>query len=743
MLEFIKSFIEKKIQEVPEFIKFILGTHPELVEAAKEKDLVQVEELLEKHFNKQSMSAWIEETLFNPQRAWKGMFPAQIFLKEVEKDGLSEELVKLMKKFVVLLAKHRRVNLESMCNMLQVNFDTPKELEEFLGFVVKSGLCKVQNGTFIAQEWFTLSQHEENILDLRVSNLPMVCQPRNPFITSSGDVQNGYLHLKKNAFTKHTESPHTEVPFDFLKKSSFKYQLNYEFWYRYGIYHPEIPSQEPGEDDRDFKNKVKDSLRQHFKKMMVVELFKQLGIQDIWFVTSFDFRGRNYPTAYLFNPQGSDLDKALLKMEPQKLTEEGYKWFLVSLANNWNTEVKGKALDKHCFDLRTRIVEQLLVPITRNDYETFLDKAEELANSAECPCNFMAHMMELWKIRDAYSKGEVPETGIIAHFDATSSGYQLVATFFKDMEIARMSNVIGDERNDLYSIITDKFRENGLPSNFSRSFIKKGICIPFIYGSIRCVSENFESEEHQKIINDTLMSYKALKGSRQLIDLWNKSWFHYSFHLPDGFKVYKQIMNQQGYAIKIFDQDVIIYKKINEPREHSVELAPNITHACDGFFAREITRAFTWKPEWKSWLLKLFQTPAWHTHKEDEKGSRAKMEKLIKLAKTFNFWSLVILSEITPANIDLVPRDKFVYLFNSLSSTPGNVSEIHDSFGVHPNLAKELMDQYRRLLRDLARSRYLEAVLDELLGHPEGYLNFTPATKEFIQQIEESKYALC
>ncbi len=26
MLEFIKSFVEKKIQEVPEFIKFILGT---------------------------------------------------------------------------------------------------------------------------------------------------------------------------------------------------------------------------------------------------------------------------------------------------------------------------------------------------------------------------------------------------------------------------------------------------------------------------------------------------------------------------------------------------------------------------------------------------------------------------------------------------------------------------------------------------------------------------------------------
>ena len=123
------------------------------------------------------------------------------------------------------------------------------------------------------------------------------------------------------------------------------------------------------------------------------------------------------------------------------------------------------------------------------------------------------------------------------------------------------------------------------------------------------------------------------------------------------------------------------------------------------------------------------------------------MKNLLKLGKVFNFYSMRILKEITPANIDLVPHEVFMKLLSELPENPCQVSEIHDSFGVHPNHVSALVGQYKMILRDLALSNYLPMVMYQLNPKADverkilAYCNGNG--EELAKEIMKSIYALC
>ena len=126
--------------------------------------------------------------------------------------------------------------------------------------------------------------------------------------------------------------------------------------------------------------------------------------------------------------------------------------------------------------------------------------------------------------------------------------------------------------------------------------------------------------------------------NRKFPSLWNPEMKEYSYMLPDGCKVYKQVTELERYAIKFREKDIILSENVVKPQRWSLELGPNITHSCDGFLARELARMLNFNPRWKVGIYYLFLNKKLWTYTEDEKGSRALMQKLLDLGKRFNFF---------------------------------------------------------------------------------------------------------
>lgn len=711
------------------FVKQVLDSHPELSEMAKKKDLKSLQQWLEVNFSKQEKLHYVVKTLFNDESL------NQIY--EQVCDSVDIDFNKV-KKAIAHLALHRRLTRETFFNLMKDYFNTPDELCKFFKGMEETEFVEMQGTMYVVPERFTLTQDQENYLDLFQSNPPMVYFPKKVKGT-----RNGYLNLNRGIFTKKA-TKHKDVPRDFLDlQNRIPYQINYILWDQWLKYHPEIPQREPEDDDGSYDKKVGEALRLHFKKAFTIELYRRLGIQTIYILTQYDYRGRNYAISYLFNPQGTDADKALLSFNSLPITEEGIYWLKISIANCFNCIYQGKSLDKHTFEIREQWFELNLESLFQLKPSEFFEKLNKLALEAESPACFWSQMHNLYYIKEAQLYGKTPKCWVITHWDATASGYQLQSIFAKDWDMARLTNVVPNkshERKDLYTDLYNQLIAMGIPQKYSRNEIKKKCFVPAVYNSINSIKECFDKEEEIDIFYKVMSKFSMWRLNRGFPGLWNPSWLEYSFTLPDGFKAYKKMISIHSEVIDYEGNEVALHFKENIPQERSLELGPNMTHACDGLVARELARRMNWNPKWKVWIYLLRQNKDLWTYEED--ASRKLMEELIALGKRFNFWSVRILKEITSSNIDLIPEEIFTRLYNELPETPTSVSEIHDSFGVHPNKAVELMKQYRLILKDLSQSRYLEEVIGELLGQEPGYFESEVDTK-FVEAIQNSEYALC
>ena len=338
-----------------------------------------------------------------------------------------------------------------------------------------------------------------------------------------------------------------------------------------------------------------------------------------------------------------------------------------------------------------------------------------------------------------------PKVWVITHFDATASGYQFQSIFARDWNMAQLVNVVPNpsgQRIDLYTVLYDRLIANGLPSIFTRNQVKKKCFIPAVYNSKRSIEELLVKPEYIKKFNEVMSEYRMWKLNRTFPSLWNPNALEYSFYTPDGFKVYKKIVSQVNVDVPYGNTTITLHFKKQQPQEYSLELGPNLTHACDGFAAREISRALNMSKKHIKHIEYLMKHPSlW---KYDNAEAIEEMTKLINLGKNFNYYSLVILNKVTKNNIAVIPESVLKKLISEVESLANTqVSEIHDSFGVCPNYVGSLMKVYRTILVKLARSRYLPAVIDYLKGNPEGDTTQAEVSEEFLKAIEQSEYALC
>ena len=178
--------------------------------------------------------------------------------------------------------------------------------------------------------------------------------------------------------------------------------------------------------------------------------------EKIYFPWNMDYRGRLYPIPTEFNPQGDDIQKALLLFaEPKAVEDEqALELFYIEGANR-------AGIDKVTFKERIQWVldhEQQIIKSTENSLEhTFWSDQDE-------PFQFLAWSFEFVKLRRYQQEhnGSIIgfKTGIPINYDGTCSGLQHFSMLLHDEVGGQAVNLVPqDYVSDIYSIVADKVNE--------------------------------------------------------------------------------------------------------------------------------------------------------------------------------------------------------------------------------------------------------------------------------------------
>ncbi|ATN92952.1 RNA polymerase [Ralstonia phage RPSC1] len=168
--------------------------------------------------------------------------------------------------------------------------------------------------------------------------------------------------------------------------------------------------------------------------------------ERIWFPYSLDFRGRIYAASTSFSPQGSDIDKALLKFaDAPEIGTDGVYWLKMHGGN-----VAG--MDKKPLEERVKWVEDneaLIMDIARNPLDNTW-----WATHADSPFCFLAFCFEYaqWRIQ-----GPTYRCGLAIAFDGSCSGIQHFSAMLQDEVGGQAVNLIpSDKPSDIYRLVADK-----------------------------------------------------------------------------------------------------------------------------------------------------------------------------------------------------------------------------------------------------------------------------------------------
>lgn len=190
----------------------------------------------------------------------------------------------------------------------------------------------------------------------------------------------------------------------------------------------------------------------------IIDIARRFINKTFYHLFYLDFRGRAYPaTAYLHH-QGSDVARGLLLRDDKApLGEHGYKWLLVSAANNWGGDsgrVDGKKTDKiPILEREAWALENLDNLIGYAQYPR-----ENMGwMEADKPWQFLAVCLELHMVKFHLDFGhplEEYESNLEVYLDGTCNGHQHLAALTKDETIAAQVNLTPSKYPaDLYGFV--------------------------------------------------------------------------------------------------------------------------------------------------------------------------------------------------------------------------------------------------------------------------------------------------
>ena len=184
-----------------------------------------------------------------------------------------------------------------------------------------------------------------------------------------------------------------------------------------------------------------------------------IDYDKIWFVWLADYRGRLYPRADYFHPQGSGWVKSMLEFaNGEKLNEEGEYWLKVHTANTYG-------LDKKEYDERVEWVEKNMDMILKTASAPF--ECLSFWTEADSPYEFLASCFA-WQ-----DHVEGKEVHLPIQLDATCSGIQMYSGILYDKEGGETVNIVGDKRNDIYQVVADEVNRRLLNSEYDKTIAFK------------------------------------------------------------------------------------------------------------------------------------------------------------------------------------------------------------------------------------------------------------------------------
>jgi DNA-directed RNA polymerase len=346
------------------------------------------------------------------------------------------------------------------------------------------------------------------------------------------------------------------------------------------------------------------------------------GYPTLYFVYFADSRGRLYPMTYGVNPQGSDLQKALLRFSVGKplADDTAVGWFLVQGANKWG-------FDKATLEERQQWV--------RDRHEFIMHFAADPINhrgwlDAACPLQFLAWCLEYreWQLNPDTFLSRLPIS-----MDGSCNGLQNLSAMLRDEVGGRATNLTANAvMEDIYRRVaqaaeqrllsmtpedaaTASLRQRWLSHGISRSVVKRSV-MTTPYGVTLRSATDYVIEDYLKVVKDhpfekqeyrkaaaVLMTAVwpaigdvVVKG-RQAMDYLRKAarlivkensedepiiWWT----SPSGFPASQAYFEVEVHRINtrlIGPEKIRVLSETDEasPTKHASGLAPNFVHSCD------------------------------------------------------------------------------------------------------------------------------------------------------------------
>ena len=228
------------------------------------------------------------------------------------------------------------------------------------------------------------------------------------------------------------------------------------------------------------------------------EMFREAPA--LHFVYFADSRGRFYPLTYGVNPQGSDMQKALLHFAQGKPlhTEAAVKWFLIQGANKWGFD-KASLEDRAAW--------------AKPRHQQLMAMASDPANNrdwADCdnPLQFLAWVFEYadWCIDPQGFESRLPVS-----MDGSCNGLQNFSAMLRDEVGGRATNLVPNAvMEDIYKRVAeaatlrmklepelDEFMVKWLELGIDRSVVKRAV-MTTPYGVTKRSAVNYVMEDYLK-----------------------------------------------------------------------------------------------------------------------------------------------------------------------------------------------------------------------------------------------------
>lgn len=337
---------------------------------------------------------------------------------------------------------------------------------------------------------------------------------------------------------------------------------------------------------------------------------------SIYFVYFADFRGRLYAQTTGVSPQGSDMQKALLRFAVGKPLDslEAERWFCINGANKWG-------YDKDSLDGRVQWV--------KDRHQQIMDfAADHVSNNgwrdADSPLQFLAWCFE-------YAEWQTAPHTFVSHLpvgmDGSCNGLQNFSAMLRDEVGGKATNLIPAALpNDIYSMVADVttlalrqaepdeagYRDKWLRHGINRTLVKRSVmtlpygstrfsCADFIVGDYLKMGKatEFEKTEYTKAaqylshfvweaIGEVVVKAREAmvwlqKGARKVIKDGDET---IRWTSPSGFPVIQSYMERSEHQIRTNLCGTAMLKLHKDTdkadaNRHRNGVAPNFIHSYD------------------------------------------------------------------------------------------------------------------------------------------------------------------